>query len=106
MWLLIFGFLGLAQRYLSRENNHMRYLADASYWMYLVHLPVVVWLQVSMVSLAAPGIVKFLAGMMATTAITLGSYAAFVRYTFIRAALNGLRHRAITLSVKNKAATA
>jgi peptidoglycan/LPS O-acetylase OafA/YrhL len=93
MWLLIFGFLGLAQRHLSRENKHVRYLADASYWMYLVHLPVVLWLQVALVSWEAPGILKFLAVMVATTAITLGSYSLFVRYSFIGTALNGVRRR-------------
>ena len=106
VWLFIFGFLGLAQRYLSRESKHMRYLADASYWMYLVHLPVVVWIQVALVPWQAPALVKFLAALVATTAITLGSYTAVVRYGFIGTALNGPRRRPAALSPAAKAASA
>ncbi|MFL6416286.1 MAG: acyltransferase family protein [Bryobacteraceae bacterium] len=36
-WLLIFGLIGLAQQYWDQNNARVRYLADASYWMYLAH---------------------------------------------------------------------
>lgn len=93
IWLLVFGFMGLAQRYLATENKRIRYVADASYWMYLVHLPIVLWLQVAILRWQAPGLIKFAVVMAATTAIALGSYHFLVRYTVIGAVLNGVRHR-------------
>ena len=46
IWCWSFAVIGLAMRFLSRENARVRYVADASYWIYLVHLPVVVAFQV------------------------------------------------------------
>lgn len=40
VWLLIFGFTGLFLRYGSGHSARMRYISDASYWVYLVHLPI------------------------------------------------------------------
>jgi len=91
VWLLIFGCIGLAIRYFSADNKRLRYLADASYWMYLVHLPVVVWLQVALVPWQAPGFVKFAVVTAATTAITLWSYQLLVRHSFVATVLNGSR---------------
>ena len=44
VWLLTFALIGLALRHASRPSRIGRYLADASYWLYLTHLPIVVWL--------------------------------------------------------------
>ena len=35
---LCFAFIGLAHRYINRENRYTRYLADSSYWAYWVHV--------------------------------------------------------------------
>src|SRR5262249_21328243 len=39
----------VGQRYLSRRSPLLRLLSDASYWIYLVHLPVVYFLQTVLV---------------------------------------------------------
>ena len=38
-WNLIFGTTGLALRWAHRERPWVRYMTDASSWMYLVHMP-------------------------------------------------------------------
>ncbi|MEY2712558.1 MAG: hypothetical protein RL005_780, partial [Planctomycetota bacterium] len=46
-WLLILGLIGVAERVLARPRPSVRWLVDASFWIYLVHLPlcvVVPWL--------------------------------------------------------------
>jgi glucan biosynthesis protein C len=90
-WLFIFAFIGLAQRYLSAANPRARYVADASYWMYLIHLPVVLWIQAALVPWAVSGVLKFAIVTSLTTAITLWTYALFVRNRFIGTVLNGRR---------------
>lgn len=40
-WLTTFGLLGVTLRFFDRPNRVVRYLADSSYWIYLIHLPVI-----------------------------------------------------------------
>ena len=50
MGLLVFGFIGLFMRYLNSYNPVMRYITDASYWIYLMHLPFAIWIPGLLVS--------------------------------------------------------
>ena len=44
-WAWTFALLGVSLRFFSRFSRIRRYLAEASYWMYLVHMPLIVVLQ-------------------------------------------------------------
>ena len=92
IWLLIYGFLGLFLRYLGQPSAVWRYLADASYWMYLVHLPLAVWLPVVLARQPLPAGVKFGLSLAGVAALTLITYHYLVRATFIGYWLNGRRH--------------
>lgn len=91
IWLLIYGFVGLCLRYLGGPNAVWRYLSDASYWMYLVHLPLAVWLPVLLRNQPLPAALKFGLSLAGVTALTLISYHYFVRGTVIGWWLNGRR---------------
>ena len=67
------------------------YLADASYWIYLIHLPVVMAIQVVMSRLHWPWLVEFALTLSIAMALLLASYDLLVRNTFIGARLNGRR---------------
>ena len=43
-WLLILGAIGIAERIMRRHHPVIRYLVDASYWIYLAHLPLSVFI--------------------------------------------------------------
>ena len=43
-WLLILGAIGIAERIMRRHHPIIRYLVDASYWIYLAHLPLSVFI--------------------------------------------------------------
>lgn len=94
-WTVVLASLGLALRYLAhpgpRVTAVVRYLADASYWIYLAHLPIVYLLQVLLVPIPIGAFAKVGLIVMVTAILTLGSYAAFVRHTVIGAWLNGPR---------------
>ena len=47
IWTTSFAAIGGALRFLSGFSPARRYLADASYWIYLIHLPIVMALQVA-----------------------------------------------------------
>lgn len=91
MWSLVAISIGLFKRYLDRPSEAVRYVADASYWLYLVHLPIVIWLQIAVAELDLHWSIK-LFGISAVTILgAIVLYDLFVRSTFIGAALNGRR---------------
>lgn len=94
-WLTLYGLLGLFLRTLNSEPPTVRYLADSSYWMYLIHLPVVLILQIALHTVDIPLVVKFTIVALFTTLIGLLSYHTLVRYTIIGRYLHGPRTRTV-----------
>lgn len=91
MWSLVCLTIGLFRKFCARPRAWIRYVADSSYWMYLIHLPIVVWLQVAVAELPFHWSLKLAGISLATVAIALLTYDLFVRSTFIGAILNGRR---------------
>ena len=92
-WLMTFGLMGLFRRLLCRESKLMRYLSDSSYWLYVIHLPLVIWLQLLVRDWPLPALVKFALIMLVCTGVSLISYQYLVRYTPLGTLLNGKRTR-------------
>lgn len=92
IWAWCLALLGTATRFLSGENCVIRYLADSSYWIYLVHLPVVVALQVWVTQWPLAWQVKYPLIVAVAIPILVGSYQLLVRNTFLGAWLNGRRY--------------
>jgi glucan biosynthesis protein C len=92
MWLLIFGIVGMFVSLFERPSPLVRYLSDASYWMYIVHLPIVIAVPGVLAPSPLPAVVKFAITLTVTTAATLVTYHYLVRSTAIGALLNGRRY--------------
>ena len=92
-WGMSFGLVGLFRRLFSIEKRGVRYLSDASYWMYLTHLPLVIIFQWLVKSWNIPAILKFLLICITISGLLLSTYQVFVRYTPIGTMLNGQRKR-------------
>jgi len=90
-WTWTFGLIGMALHFLSNFSPARRYIADASYWQYIIHLPIVMALQIAVSQLSWPWYAKY--GFILGVAFPLmfASYALLVRGTFIGAILNGRR---------------
>jgi Acyltransferase family/Ankyrin repeats (3 copies) len=93
VWLMIFGLIGLCQAVLSRERPWIRYVSDSSYWLYIVHLPLIMIGQILLRDAELPAIVKLAINVGVSTAVLLLSYHFLVRYTWIGRLLNGPRIR-------------
>ena len=91
VWLLIFAFLGGFVRFLDAPRPAVRYLADASYWMYLTHLLPVIWTVGLLARAPWPAGVKFAIVLTATAVLTTLTYHWGVRRTAIGVLLNGRR---------------
>lgn len=92
IWTWTIGLVGLAMRFLAGHHPAVRYVADSSYWLYLIHLPIVVAGQVIVADLPAPWFVKYPALVAAALALMLASYHVMVRGTAIGGLLNGRRY--------------
>ncbi|MDO9068537.1 MAG: acyltransferase family protein [Deltaproteobacteria bacterium] len=92
-WLLILGSAGVYLRYLNRPLPLARYLADASYWIYLVHLPITIAFAGAFSRTDWPVGVKFGATFLATSTVCVLSYTLFVRSTVLGQFLNGRRQK-------------
>jgi len=93
MWLLVALTIGLFRRFFNRPSRTIRYLADSFYWIYLIHLPVVVFLQIGFAELPLHWTIKLLAISGLTIATSLLFYDAFIRPTIVGAILNGRAKR-------------
>ena len=92
-WLMCFGLIGLFRWIAARESFAVRYFSDASYWMYLAHLPLVIAGQMLVLELPIHYHFKFLLVCGGVSLVLLLSYQFGVRYTVIGRALNGPRTR-------------
>ena len=93
-WLLLVAAAGLSVRYLDRPVAAIRYLTDASYWVYLIHLPIVMLMPALLYRWDAPAAAKFAVALGATVSITLATYHLMVRGTWLGALLEGRRSAA------------
>jgi len=91
MWAWTFAVIGLALKFLSGESPIRRYIADSSYWLYLIHLPLVMALQALVVRLDWPAEAKIVTVLGIAFPLMFASYQLMVRHSFIGAILNGRR---------------
>ena len=94
VWLMTFGLIGLFRKLMSAENKWMRYISDSSYWLYLAHVPLMIWLQWLISDWDLDGTTKFIVVCSVCTAVLLLMYEYLVRYTPIGTMLNGKKVRA------------
>ena len=90
-WLMVFSLMGISRELIARENRVWRYLSDVAYWLYLVHLPLLLVVQAIVRAWHIPAVVKFGLVCFGVTGILLLIHQFFLRYTFLGTLLN--RHQ-------------
>ena len=90
-WTMALALIGLFHRLFPHPRPAVSWLADASYWMYLVHVPLVMAAQLLVRQWPLPAEVKFVVILTMVTLLLLASYRWCVRYTAIGSLLNGPR---------------
>ena len=86
-----FAVMGLCLRFLSGHSPVRRYLADASYWVYILHLPLVMLAQVWVQDWAGPWWLKLGGVSLGVFAVCLITYELLIRHGFMGRWLNGRR---------------
>lgn len=90
-WSMVCGVVGVCLHYCSRPHAIIRYVSDAAYWVYLAHLPLVAFLQVSLAHYPLHGLVKYLLINVIALSVLFASYHFGVRPTLVGVLLNGKR---------------
>jgi peptidoglycan/LPS O-acetylase OafA/YrhL len=91
LWCWVFAFVGAAVRFLSNPNPVTRYVADASYWVYLMHMTTVLFFVTLLRPYDWHWTVKLAICVGGSMPILLATYHYLVRFTWIGAVLNGRR---------------
>ncbi len=89
---LVLALLGLGVRFLAHASPVVRYVSDASYWMYIAHLPLVMAMQVLLMPFEVHWALKFTTVVVVTCTALLVTYGWCVRSSWIGLMLNGKRH--------------
>jgi fucose 4-O-acetylase-like acetyltransferase len=90
-WLWSLALIGGFVRYLPAQNRLLKYMAESSYWVYLVHLSVIGIAALMLRDWSVPAEVKMIANVLLTTVLSVASYHLLVRSTAIGVLLNGPR---------------
>lgn len=91
-WLVIFGTIGSIMTY-YRPSRIIRYLADASYFIYIIHVPVTIYMSIKFMDWNFPILGKFLVNNILTFVIVVILYNFLARNTAIGTLLNGRRYK-------------
>lgn len=75
--------LAAGRSLLNRGNAVLRYLSDASYWIYIAHLPILFGVQYCLLDVELPWIIKFTVSVLATFGLCLLCYHGLIRRTLL-----------------------
>tara|TARA_B100000214_G_scaffold340454_1_gene286922 strand:- start:250 stop:1371 length:1122 start_codon:yes stop_codon:yes gene_type:complete len=92
-YLLVIGFWGIAYKINFTDSKALRYISESSYWIYIINMPIVAFIQIVLISFNISIFLKFLIALTTSLVISIISYEYFVRYTYVGALLNKKRNR-------------
>lgn len=89
LWCYIYSLIGIVLTYFEKPAPCLQYFSDASYWIYLVHYPVILFIKPFFLN--GVSVPVFFILLLAVLIISVISYNYLVRPTFIGRILNGKR---------------
>lgn len=94
---LAFGFsiliLSIGSKHLNKSNKVTQIISDSSYWVYIVHIPIIMVVQVLLFNVTLSLFAKSIIILFSVFGLSFFSYILFVRYTPLGALLNGNKNK-------------
>ena len=90
-WALIYWVTGVFLRYLDTPSPWSLYISQSSYWVYLVHMPIVTFCGWYLLPYDLPAIAKFSIDALITTVLCFASYHYLIRRSWVSVLLCGKR---------------
>lgn len=84
IWCLLLSTIGFFEKYFNKENKLFTYLSSASYWMYIIHLPLIFFLQYNLKNFIVFGWLKPIIIFLITVIILLTSYYYITKITLLK----------------------
>ncbi|QJW88880.1 acyltransferase family protein [Spirosoma taeanense] len=92
IWTVIPGLIGLSLKAFPKSTLTTQLLSQGSYWMYLAHMPLTIWISYWLLDWPVSCFLKFGVNLVSIFLFTFLTYLLFVRSTFIGRFLNGKAH--------------
>ena len=90
-WALIYAFIGGALRFFDRDSPWIQYVSQSSYWVFLVHMPLVSLAAFWLVQFDLPAMLKFLLACGFTALVAFTTFHYWVQRTWLSVFLHGRR---------------
>tara|TARA_B100000579_G_scaffold390795_1_gene365536 strand:- start:14893 stop:15981 length:1089 start_codon:yes stop_codon:yes gene_type:complete len=88
-WSSILVIVLIFYKFINKSSSKIRYLSNASYYIYIIHIPFIILLQGMFSRLEIHHLIKFIMIIFLVTIFSIITYHYFVRNTFIGILLNG-----------------
>lgn len=98
---MTFVLLIAGGKYFGGRSSVMRLISDSSYWIYIIHIPVVFFIQFVMLDISFSWYVELMLSSVVIAIIGMATYLLFVRWTPIGWLLNGRKSRKIQASLNS-----
>lgn len=85
----------IGKQFLNKHNKIFKLISDSSYWVYIIHMPVLLMLQFVLLDIEMNIWFKFVISIVVTFGIGILTYFAFIRWTPIGWMLNGRKKKTI-----------
>ena len=92
MWSLSFAIIGMFIKFASGRSQFWRYVADSSYFVYIIHVHVFLLAQALVFFLDIGAVAKLALSSIASMIAALFLYHLFARHTWISMLLNGRKY--------------
>ena len=97
VWYMIYGLIGIFLKYFNSPSQGGRFLSDSSYWIYIVHAPVLLLFQMQVFKMSWSAEAKMIYAFLMASIVSVVSYNWLVRPTFIGKLLNGKKQPPLKL---------
>ena len=88
-WSSILVIVLIFYKFINKSSSKIRYLSNASYYIYIVHIPFIILFQGILSRLEVHNFIKFIIIIFLTTIFSIITYHYLVRNTFVGILLNG-----------------
>ncbi len=95
MWLLFFSVIGLFVKRMNFQNTTMRYISESSYWLYFIHVPIIIFIQILIAPMVLPIFIKFGLTVVISLLLMLTSYQCLVRHTSLNTIFGSAKQKRI-----------
>ncbi len=99
IWIFCFSIFNTYKKYANKSSPTLKYVSNASYWIYLIHFPLTIAFPVILQDSSMHLALKFTLSVLGTYFVAFISYEFFVKNTFMGVLLNGRKN--ITIQQKN-----